>query len=69
MTANNRSVTLSGANLIFKALEIEIQQHEMGYYFADFDGVRFQQKTLTAVCQEIIEHLNEYRSALSAKVQ
>ena len=68
MTSTNRSVTLTGANLIFQPLEIVIEQHEMGYYFADFDGVTFQRKNLTALCQELISHLNEYRSALSAKV-
>lgn len=54
--AGNRAVTLTGANEIFKPLDIVIEQHEeLGFYQAQYKGQTIQAKTLTKTCQLLVE--------------
>ncbi|MGB6301876.1 MAG: hypothetical protein WBF90_37675 [Rivularia sp. (in: cyanobacteria)] len=53
-TSNNRAVTLGGINEIFSAIGIEIEKHEMGYYYATLNGKQLQGKTIVAVSQKIL---------------
>lgn len=58
-TTNNRAVTLIGANTIFEPLGIDIQQHEMGYYWVQYRGEVIQAKTLTLLCQNLVRILRD----------
>ncbi len=53
-TSNNRAVTLAGINEIFSAVGIEVQKHEMGYYYAMLGNTEVQGKTIIAVSQKIL---------------
>ena len=53
-TSNNRAVTLAGINEIFSAIGVEIQKHEMGYYYAIVNDTELQGKTIVAVSQKIL---------------
>jgi hypothetical protein len=55
--ANNRAVTLLGANTIFEPLGATIQQHEMGYYWVQYRNEVIQAKTLTLLCQNLVRTL------------
>ena len=54
-TANNRSLTLAGANKIFEAIGIEIAKHDLGYYYCDYLGRRWQRQTLTELCVALVK--------------
>jgi hypothetical protein len=55
--ANNRAITLLGANTIFQPLGVTIQHHEMGYYWVQYKDSVIQAKTLTLLCQNLVTTL------------
>ena len=56
--ANNRAVTLVGANRIFEKVGIEFRQNtDLGFYHCQFQGQGYQAKTLTGLCQKMTEVL------------
>lgn len=67
-TAANRSVTLVGQNKIFSVICVEIHQHEMGYYYLDHYGQRWQRPTLTALCQDFLRHISGWSEATVEQV-
>ena len=65
--SNNRAITLEGAQTIFSEIDVEIERHELGYYFAEFDGNRIEEKTLTRLCQRLLTDLLEYKHAFDGQ--
>ena len=55
--ANNRALTLAGANKMFEAIGVEIFHHHLNYYHCDFLGRQWQAPTLTELCQSMLRHL------------
>jgi hypothetical protein len=60
--ANNRALTLDGANKIFDAIGIEIQKHDLGYYYCVYLGNRWENPTLTGMCRTLVlQHMAHNR--------
>ena len=53
-TANNRALTLAGANKIFEAIGLEIHRHDLGFYYCDYQGMRMEHGTLTDLCRSLV---------------
>lgn len=56
---NNRSVTLVGANQIFNTVGITVNRSELGFYYAELpSGGAMENKTLTGLCQALVQFLS-----------
>lgn len=55
-TANNRALTLAGANKIFEAVTLEIHHHDLNYYYTEYQGHRWERPTLTDLCRALVRH-------------
>lgn len=60
--ANNRSLTLAGANKLFSVIDVQIQQ-DLDYegiihYWCMFQGERLERLSLTELCQTLLTVLN-----------
>jgi hypothetical protein len=53
-TANNRALTLAGANKIFEAIGLEIHRDDLGFYYCDYNGRRMERGTLTDLCRSLV---------------
>lgn len=51
------TVTLASANAIFNEININITQHELGYYEAVGNGINIQDPKLIKLTHKVLNHL------------
>ncbi|HEY9877508.1 MAG TPA: hypothetical protein V6D29_03575 [Leptolyngbyaceae cyanobacterium] len=56
--SNNRALTLAGANKLFEAIGVQIEQSDLGFYWTTMKGKRYERKTLTELGQALLIALN-----------
>lgn len=52
-------ISLVGANLMFAAISVKIHAHELGHYWADYRGQRYECKRLMDLCQILLKAADE----------